>query len=749
MTDWLNTSTYSGVGGYATSEYYGQASVDVTETASSVTISGGTGIWYRNWSYRGIGHQFSINGEVLTSYEGYPTSATNSFQLLSASEKFYSKTFQKTGSDQTVTLNMQAFGKYVSGVATSAGGDVSGSMTITIPALALPNAPTSPTATRNSDTSAAFSWTAGSGVVTRYYVERSTDGGDYASLGYVSGSTTSYTDSSVSANHSYTYRVRAWNARGYSSYATASTIYMTPAAPASVSGASSGGTTVILTISNPALTATGFDVQQSTDGETWSSATVASSTGTPVTSITVTTTGGQYYFRVRNKRSSLVSDWTESALVITIMPPAPPTLTSPTSGQVISGTGTASVTFGWNYNPYDGSTQSAAKLRYRKDPNDAWTTVTISGSSTTSTQTLTVGYTYTWQVKTKGAAATGGPDNDGYGDWSLAQTFSVYEAPSVTVTQPSGTVTTMPIQYELSYDDDYGTFVSGTISISLGGTVLYSEALPATATTMGTPSPITGEITVDEFIPSSGETYTIDVAVRSSDTLTATDTASMPVSMGEPDHGTLDISNDPETGYVSLTVGWDAGSGDDSADHANLYRITDSGRVLIAENLSDGDGIVDMYAPLNTPYQYEVVTVSSALAVFSVPFDNELDTARFFAYWNNNIAWGKWNPTGQKDYERPEKKLVHYAGRPYPVSYDGTAMGESHSISFAYIEGDGNWSASMWRRLMEDGGRGVYKSVDGNVFHADFVYSESPAYTSVTRYGEFSLQITRIDGGVL
>ena len=606
----------------------------------------------------------------------------------------------------------------------------------------------SASASRTDDSSATVSWVPGTGYATTYarvYVERSTDGGLYEVVGYTAGTASSYTDATTTANHAYTYRVRAWNGGDgdqYSGYASTSTIYNTPAAPASVSGARTGSDTdVLLTVDNDGtLTATGFEVERSTDQSTWTAVTPSSSSGSPVSSITLASQGGAYYYRVRNTRSTLKSAWTQSGLVVTITPPAAPTLVSPTSGQTIGATGsTKSVTMEFQHNPLDGSAQTAAQVRYRKSTSSSWTTQTLT-TQTSYTATLDEGYTYVWQARTKGA-------DDDYGEWSGTQVFNVYKVPTVSITSPSGTVIGMPIEYTVSYLDTRGTFVSGTLTISLGGTVLYSEPLPATATTMGTASNISGTITTDEFLPSSGNTYTLAVSVRSSDTLTATASISMPVSMGEPYHGTLDIANDPDTGYVSLTVGWDSATGAVSADYATLYRVTEWGRVLLGDNLADGAGIVDMYAPLNTDYYYEVVTHASSTAIFTVQFPNNLATTRWFAYWNGSIAWAKWNPKGSYSLTRPEKKRVHYAGRKWPLSYDSRAMDEQHSMSWTVVD-LGDWS-NGFRQLMDDGGRGVYKSCDGHVFHADFDFTSTPDYTSLTKMGEVSLTITRIDGDVL
>lgn len=609
-----------------------------------------------------------------------------------------------------------------------------------------PAAPTSASASRNSDAKATVTWVRGAGADTTYsrvYVERSTDGGTWTSLGYVAGTATSYADNSISANHSYRYRVRAYNSTAYSSYATSGYIYTTPAAPASVSGGrAQDGTSVILTVANSGTrNATGFDVQyRASSSGTWADATVASSTGTPVESITVSNMSGQFYFRVRNTRGTLASAWAESDLVVTITPPNAPTLVSPSSGSTIGATGTTkSVTFEWQHNPVDGSAQTAAELRYRRTTVQTWTTV-----STTTAQsmavTLNIGHSYVWQVRTKGADADFGP-------WSSVQGFDIQYPPTVAMTEPSSTVDAMPIGYSVDYIDGGFVFVEGTLTVKRNGAAVYSEPLPTVATDPESTSTITGEITSGEWIPDNG-TYTFEFTVRSSSTLETTTTGTVEIELGGPWPGMIDTNNDPETGYCNVETGWRADSGTMEPTYATLYRVVGGERVLLADNLADGDYVLDRYAPLNTPYTYEIVTHDETGGVAVATFSNEIVTDRWFVYWGDNVAWAEWNPSGSYSITRPEKVRVHYVGREYPVSYDGTALDEAHNMTFTWWESRDGWMDNF-SKLMHDGGRGIYKSVDGKVFRADFEVEISPEYTSITRIGTISLSIVRIDGDAL
>jgi hypothetical protein len=90
-------------------------------------------------------------------------------------------------------------------------------------------APSGAAAAYNSNTQIiTLAWIDNSSDEVMFAIERSTDNGSFTSLATTSANVVSYTDISVSANHRYQYRVRAYNANGYSSYSTdASTIYIT------------------------------------------------------------------------------------------------------------------------------------------------------------------------------------------------------------------------------------------------------------------------------------------------------------------------------------------------------------------------------------------------------------------------------------------------------------------------------------------------------------------------------------------
>lgn len=872
--------------------------------------------------------------------------------------------FDRHSTNRTVRVGNYAHA-YVNGQSTSARAYIE----YTVPAL--PPDATTLNAVRNSDTSVTLSWATSMGYAESVKVERSVDGSAFSEIASLSNLASGYTDSTTSADHTYTYRWRYYNKNAYGAYSPTASVTMAPSAPSAISLERSDATNVNVTLTNTSIVSTSVEWQASYDGgATWG----ASSTveGSPVTSFVANTSGGTVIIRVRNVNETGSSAWLTSGSIVTITPPAAPTLVSPTGVFNMSA---GSVTFTWLHNPKDGSAQTAAQLAYSTNGGSSWTTVnkTTQQSHTISPIPWAAGTTITWRVRTKGA-------DPSYGDWASSKQFICYQVPSLAFASgnPPSSVSSMPIPIRVVYSDPQGmACAAANVAIQKDGRTVYSEQLEIIGNTLS------GQIDAAEMLPENGATYSVTVTARSGSSLQATATADFTVDFIAPTPGTLDIQNDPDTGYVSLlasfdnhasdveysgttpanisvdanalrsfsviglseqgntptpsapslirsvglvdigfiygtslrtdieiingtriyslpdgtvdilsmdsdgnaairrrvaavdmsTLSWGKGEnvyyaalpngrrGDRdefllcdsyqcraavsnlSSAEANLennrictsYNTSTSMIYLrndaittvsdLAESLSgvivlyplateqtetvgqfsiptfegltnisidaagarggaaamgatyelitkdgpadaesvsvirinrDGTrtqlidrgeadtGYIDKYAPLNTDYSYEVITYaqSGTYAVNTVA--NKLETTRWFAYWGDNLAWARWNPSGSYSITRPEKKRVHYAGRKWPVSYDSKAIDQEHSMSWLAVDMD-EWS-NGFVDLMNDGGRGVYKGCDGWVFHADFELNATPEYTSITRMGAVSLTVTRIDG---
>ncbi len=454
--------------------------------------------------------------------------------------------FDRYSSAYNVTCWGKAWGDTVNGYGGWAG-SAEVFVTVTVPAMPVyaPPAVTSVSNVRNSDSQNTVAWANHADATHPYaslLVERQIDGGSWSQIASLSGSATSYADAGAQANHAYAYRVRPYNAAGYGAYATSGTTYNTPAAPTSIAATRSGSATVALAIDNPALTATALDIQRSTDGTAWAS--VATVTGSAVASATDTPGGGTFYYRARNTRGSLVSAWSPASnAVVTIVAPAAPTLLSPASGVTIAKT-QAQIVFGWRHNPIDGSSQTAAQLQHSTDGGTTWTTVALSTAQTyTLANSFAVNATVTWRVRTKGAHAD-------YGAYSASQAFKVCQVPSAAVTAPAadGTVINdVPIAIAWSYADQSGTQRQAVVTIKdAAGSSLWSKAVAGAATSVSVPS--------SELLPANNATFSVEVAVTSTSSLTATATRTFATDYEEPANPGLSVEVDEVHGSVALVV---------------------------------------------------------------------------------------------------------------------------------------------------------------------------------------------------
>lgn len=599
-----------------------------------------------------------------------------------------------------------------------------------------PNAPSGLTNTRSSDTKNVLAWTKPSTSttkpVTAQLIERSVDGGSWSQIASVSGSATSYNDTSTSADHSYAYRIRSQNSAGYSSYVTSGTTYNTPAAPTSVTASRLAETTVSVAIANAARTATALELQRSTDGSSWE--TVATVEGSPVTETTDEPGGGTFCYRARNTRDSLVSAWSAASnAVVTICAPNAPALLTPASGSVAS-KALEQITFAWAHNPIDGSAQTAAKLRYSVDKGATWVEVVIDGdvASYALDNAFDVNAEVTWGVCTKGA-------HDDYGPWSDNRVFYVYQAPSVAFAQPADgfTVENTPIAVELQYDDPSGTLANATLNVSDGSKVVYTR-------NMGTDTAC--EILATEWLPDNDVAYTLSVAVRSSSSLSASATREISVDFVLPQPAGIYIENDSETGYASIVVYVEEAADLEAPESISIWRESEDGRVLIAEGLQAGAGVVDMYAPLNIGYRYIVTTFADSGAANSTTFDNQFDTLWAFLYFaDGGIARGKWNPEDSWKLNQ-EVDYVRYIGREHPVAYMRDAMEETHDVTVTLMDRE---EAREFRKMMAAHEPVVAKLWDSLVFHAVPQVQGKPKSTVKSYWGEVAVSLTRIDGEAL
>ncbi|MCU0981912.1 MAG: fibronectin type III domain-containing protein, partial [Pirellulaceae bacterium] len=182
---------------------------------------------------------------------------------------------------------------------------------------AAPSAPSSPAVTVLSSTSIKVTWRDTTNEL-YYRVERSLTGtSGWTQAGTAPTNTLLFTDTGLTPSTKYYYRVFAVNELGSSaasSVVSGTTQAPPPAAPSNLRTTSIGRTSVALAWTDNATNESGFKIERSTDGTTWTqiATTSANVTTYSYTKLSANTT---YHFRVRAYNSVNASDYSN---VITI-----------------------------------------------------------------------------------------------------------------------------------------------------------------------------------------------------------------------------------------------------------------------------------------------------------------------------------------------------------------------------------------------------------------------------------------------
>ena len=569
-----------------------------SETSTSATYKCTLG-YYTRYAIS-VNANGALSGMTSGSWSGSVSATSQSGTTVTVLTK--SVTISKTSSSQSKTLSgyIQITGGFGNGTS-------SASVTVTIPAItySAPNAPSSCSASRNSDSKATVTWTNGSTSTTqprsRTYVYRMTDDGSYSQLGYVGSSTATYTDSSISSNHRYCYRVRAYGSGGYSSYATSGYIYTTPAAPSSVSiSRTEGGTSVKVEadVSN-ATYATSWTVQYSLNGGSWTG-------DTSVTSFPVTINpgeGGEVQVRVCSVRSSLTSGYTTSETITTICAPNAPAVTLGTGASAQVAGDEVAVT--WVPNHIDGTSQTKAQVEYIVDSGSA-VTVDISDSTTTFSLPESVwGSPCSIQVRVR----TYGEYED-WGEWSSYVSATLYDLPTASITSPnSDDYSLEELPLEIAWDASDTTGISSQV-LSIrdeGGSTVWSTELSGGERSYS--------LTNSDYQIQNFNQYTINLTVYAGSSLSTTTERIFAVDWLEPVVPRAEYGTMHDTFSTEITVyNGENEEGEDLPDAVSfsVYRVYDGETWTIGTDLADGDAVQDPLPPLNVDFEYLVVGTSES-----------------------------------------------------------------------------------------------------------------------------------------
>lgn len=244
-----------------------------------------------------------------------------------------------TYSDPSLTPNTRYFYR-IRAVNASGAGPFSTVADATTPD-APPAAPARLTATAVSFGQIDLQWADLSGNEAGFQLERSPDGNSWTKLTDLPANATTYSDRTLNPRTRYYYRIRAVNAAGASAYsgvADATTPDGPPAAPVRLTATAASTTQIDLQWTDTADNETGFELERSTDGTTFSKIAdlPANATTYPNTGLTP---NQRYLYRLRAKNAVGVSAYSNVAEATTPdVPPAAParlTATPTTPSQVV------------------------------------------------------------------------------------------------------------------------------------------------------------------------------------------------------------------------------------------------------------------------------------------------------------------------------------------------------------------------------------------------------------------------------
>lgn len=627
-----------------------------------------------------------------------------------------------------------------------------------------PDAPATPTGasvTRSSDTRQIIRWTNKPTAAAPYasvLVERSTNGGAWGQIATVKGTASSYTDAGTRNNAYYRYRVRARNAGGFSGYATTGYVTTTPAKPPAPKATKRGATIVVDTGTNLPRATNRIEIFDSVNGAApVLVGAVSARTGvntrwthqnpdtTKTHAYTVRSRGGStsdaagYIWGPQSDRSNTVQLLTA---------PAAPKLTLSAAALIPYGTQPnpfippGMVWLGWSHESIDTTEQTAYEIRV--DKGDGYESLGKQNSSTDDyvldVSELYPPATVRWQVRTWGEHADPSP-------WSPVGVIDIKYPPAVAIIPPEETIrfNTPFVDFTLEYQTDETTEPQ------------LWEAWLDQGVDDGAAQEIwrsTGPADAPLVLPELEDNgwYHLHVRVR--------DTAGL---WSDWEYFSFDIEFLPPPAPVVDSVDWDIeagavhlaitaatpGVGQEETETFDVYRVEEtpggSVRVPILLNVTpeEAELVTDRVPPLNTLVMYEVTARTELGAVSPATTETVETAARGWCYVNggagfNEVARIRDNLT--TDYTRGVVKQLHqFAGRRYPVEYQGNAR--TLKIGLSGRLGGGSSTLNEWCDVVEATPPLCFRDATLKAFVAAGEVSTS--YTRVTR--EISVDFEGVD----
>lgn len=618
--------------------------------------------------------------------------------------------------------------------------------------ITAPAAPSSASVSRVSDVKQTISWTNNKDSDQPYdnlYLERYDNvTGSYYAKATLSGSTTSYSDTTTVANRKYRYRIRAKNAAGYSSYAYTDYINTTPSKPTSVT-ATRVGTTVQITWGNPASNETALTIQRktSTDNVTWSSySTLSSALAVDATSYTDNSPANYNKYQVRADTTdpTLHSDYVESNTVQILTPPDVTSNLEPSDFKGVDIDNAIPIT--WQHNPVDGSAQTYFSIRFR-EYGGAWSLYVnkyerAESYSNVSTASYTVGQ-WEYEVRTWGACTTGGESGDGSGYYEGSGyeigSFTLAHLPQATITQPG--VDNYPYSL-LTVNWDYTQAES---YVQIAYTVkLYDENDNILETKTQSSA---GTSVVFNYNLENNTNYKVTVEVQEENGLWSE--AALIEFLTEfyvPPTPTFTMEVNSSDGTIVIDITNPSPEGSEvETSYNQLYRSVDGGvsYELVTDEIPVNTAVTD-YLPLigGTTY-YKVVAVSTIPSIAESAADSQelIITGRYFLNAGNGYETfvNLRGDTSISETLGNETVLKKFEGRTYPVKYESSKLDQIIDFSCDLPHTD----YETLKSLLELTGGKFYRDYKNRWFQCNI--SDAKINKKDNQAYQFSCTITRVE----
>lgn len=272
-----------------------------------------------------------------------------------------------------------------------------------------PGAPSGLTATAQSANTIRLIWTAGSGTIDGYYLERKMSGESWQRIQTITpGSTTSFDNTGLTAGLTYYYRIQAYNSGGSSPYsteanATTHQLPVIPAKPSELKATNVLSDRVTLTWKDNSNNETGFRVFRSTGGNSYTQVGTVGANTTAYTDSGLTANTAYTYQVVAYNTGD--SDPSNSVTITTLS-----TLPAKPTNLVASQVGTDRVTLTWKDNA---NNETGFKIE-RKTVNGNYSEIaTVNANVVTFINSnLSNNTTYTYRVRAYNTAGSSDASNE-------------------------------------------------------------------------------------------------------------------------------------------------------------------------------------------------------------------------------------------------------------------------------------------------------------------------------------------------